>query len=379
MELGEALYERMQYGDAEAAFRAALDAEPGHLVAQAYVALCLCHRQETTEAERTARQAVAWDDEFAWGHYVLGYVLMLQDKPRLALRSVERSLELNPSSPLAHALSSHLLSYVHKWEPALARAAEARALDPECSLGALAYAVAQRGLKDYEAAEECLIQYLMIHPDDPEVLEQLGWISLDQDKPRLALESFQRAKVHEGIMEARRRHYRAYRWLTRSPRWMRGLSLLLGLILGYLFPVLLLPLFTLGSALCSVRPLCNGLLWTRGQRLNWTERAETFSVLLFLTLAGVSAVAGFRGAEPGEILAGHALIANVLMLGALGCESGPPRNSALLLVAGMLYLDWGGLWHPQWWQFWDTAFVPVVFMLTLASIAGGATYTGRRN
>ena len=350
-ERGLRLYEMEEYGDAEAAFRAGLDLDPLSPLLHSYLALCLCQQGLPEAAERSARRAVALDESFSGGFYALGLISLVNDKPRLALDALERCLELSPQNVRALSLTAQALLHTEQWQPALARALEALALDEDCVEAIEAYAIAQRALGEFGTAQELLLRYLAAHPGELAVVEQLGWVALELSDWGVALDCFWRAKIPEGVLETQRRQLPLFQWLMRTPRWLPTLAFLSGIGFCYLYPPLILPALGVGFVLVSLRPACNALLWWRRAPVAAVEKAECLSCAFFGLLA---CCAG---------LAGKAFLSGILVMAALGCQTG--RTPALLMVAGMLGLAWGSLWHPELWGYFNIAFLPVIFLLTL--------------
>lgn len=283
------LYELKEYGDAEAAVRAGLDLGPDFAPFHAILAMCLYFRGEWDMAEASGLRAVQLDPEFDRGYYALGVIFLSQDKPRLALQALERCLELAPQDVLAHAMTAHVLLYTEQWKPALARALEALSLDEDCTPAMEAYAVAQRALGEFAAAEELLVRFTTAHPNELGVVEQLGWVALERSNWGVALDCFGRAEVKEGMLETRRRQMPLYQWLSRFPWWFRLIAFWAGLGLCYFYPILVSPMLGLGFGLVSLRPLSSGYLWWRKVPLSRLEKAE-FLICLGLGLVALKEI-----------------------------------------------------------------------------------------
>lgn len=327
--------------------------EPSSPQLHSYLALCLCQQGFLESAERSARRAVDLEETFSGGWYALGLVSLASDKPRLALESLQRCLELSQHHVPALCLTAQVLLYTEQWEPALSRALEALHLDGNCVEAMEVYAVAQRQLGEFEAAQELLLRFVSSHPDELSVVEQLGWVALEQSNWGVALDCFWRAQVKEGVLETQRRQLPVFQWLERIPRWLPSLCLLAGLGVCYFYPGLIVPTLGLGFAVVSLRPACNALLWWRRAPMGLVEKAECLTCATFAILA-LSAV-----------LAGKAFLSGIMVMSAFRCKAA--LTPALLLVAGMLGLAWGSLSYPELWNYFNIAFLPVIFLLTLIS------------
>src|SRR5581483_6397645 len=82
-------------------------------------------------AEASARRAIALDEELPFGHFALGYVLLVYDHDWAgAEREGKRAVALNPSDAEAHWLVSDYLAAVGRVDEAVAEMKRARELDP---------------------------------------------------------------------------------------------------------------------------------------------------------------------------------------------------------------------------------------------------------
>ncbi len=359
LQTGLELFELEEFGDAEAAFRAAIDQDPSSGRAHAYLALCLYQRNELVAAEHTALHGINLDPDLGWAHYVLGVILMVTDRPRLALQSVERSLEFDSDEPLAYCLAASLYLDMERYEPALTRAAEALALAPDSALAVRLYSLAQRGLKDPLAAEQSLLQFLAKHPEEPEVWQQLGWVALELDDLNLAQEAFAKAGHRHGLNEAKRRGFPLYRWAASRPAWVPWLAFAMGFGLCLKFHELMLPFLMFGTVFWVLKPLCNLFLWIDRARLSWREQMESLLMLAMLAF-GVYAHLQF-----GRPFLEYSLLTALLTFRALNCEPGYGVGLGFLLTVAYLYLLWGGISNPTLRQFEQAATLPVLFMLIL--------------
>lgn len=359
MRVGLELYELEEFGDAEAAFRAAIDRNPDSGRAHAYLALCLYHRHELAAAEQTALHSINLDPDLGWAHYVLGFILMVTDRPRLALQSVERSLELDPDEPMAYSLAASLYLEMERYEPALARATEGLAIAPDSALAVRVYSLAQRALKDPLAAEQRLLQFLAKCPEEPEVWQQLGWVALELDDLNLAEEAFRKAGHRHGLNEAKRRRFPLYRWAATRPAWVPWLAFALGLGLCLAEHALLLPFFLFATLFWVLKPLCNTFLWIGRAQLSWREQAEAVLML------GILAFGAYGQFQFGRPYLEYSLLTAILTFRALNCEPGHGVRLGFLLTLGYLYLLWGGIANPTLRQFESAAWFPMLFMLIL--------------
>lgn len=156
--------------------------------------------------QRRPRQVPTRDLE-AYRAYLRGLTLRNQpfyseEHVRTAVPMFERAVELDPGFAAAWAELSQTQSYlVFNADPSPARVEKARtalaralALDPDLPEVRLAQAYfTYRCLKDYEAAETQLLAAARVSPNDPNVLQTLGYVLRRRGKMREALEKLDRA------------------------------------------------------------------------------------------------------------------------------------------------------------------------------------------
>jgi tetratricopeptide (TPR) repeat protein len=94
--LGEALRRKRDPGQAEAAYRRALELDPMHLMARVRLSELLRETGRPDEAEAAARAALEIDDEAAAAHVVLGMARKAKGRAKQALECFERAVELDP-------------------------------------------------------------------------------------------------------------------------------------------------------------------------------------------------------------------------------------------------------------------------------------------
>jgi DNA-binding winged helix-turn-helix (wHTH) protein/tetratricopeptide (TPR) repeat protein len=121
-------------------FRQAIDADPGFALAHAGLADCyvllplygaFAPREVFPEAIAAAERALALDDSLAEAHTSLAYARFLYERRwEAAERGFRRAIELNPDYPTAHQWFAFLLSALGRHREAIARARQARDLDP---------------------------------------------------------------------------------------------------------------------------------------------------------------------------------------------------------------------------------------------------------
>ena len=155
----------------------------------------LPQRQAYTEAKAAASRALECDDWLSDGHAIYGMVCWLLDwDPERCEREMQRALELNPSSPLAHMLyANFLVTMRHRREEALRQAALALQFDPlsvntQFNLG---YKLLFAGEHDRALAQA--VSTLETFPDSLHAWYVRGWAELGRGHSDLAVAAFEKA------------------------------------------------------------------------------------------------------------------------------------------------------------------------------------------
>lgn len=162
---------------AQAYFERAIVLEPDY--ALALVGLADAHILAITYAEAPANDAIAraraallrartLDERNAAVHAWLGIVLAEYDwNWRGAEDAFRRAVELNPNFAYAHKLYSEYLSYVGRFDEAIAEARLARRLDPLSVVTNSHVGLVLYRAREYDAALDALQQAIELDPDHP--------------------------------------------------------------------------------------------------------------------------------------------------------------------------------------------------------------------
>jgi TolB-like protein/Flp pilus assembly protein TadD len=159
--------------------------EPDNAPARAQLALCLQYSaffgyldpsEILAQAEAIAREAVRLDDRLAEAHVALaGVRYYMGFEPREAMKSLERALELNPTSVRALLHASWLQGESGQFEEAFERIRRALRLDPlstvvNDALGQLYYLS-----RDFPSAVNAYRKALDLDRSDPSLHYHLAW------------------------------------------------------------------------------------------------------------------------------------------------------------------------------------------------------------
>lgn len=128
---GEALLREGRHGEAEAAYREALGADPGHVPAWIRLADLLRSSGRIDEAEACAAAALERDDESAAAWHAAGMVLKEKGRTDLAIERFEQALRLEPKRVQAMREIGGILRYENRIGEAEKRFREGLRLRPD--------------------------------------------------------------------------------------------------------------------------------------------------------------------------------------------------------------------------------------------------------
>lgn len=97
--LGVILGNLKQFSKAEAAVRAGLELDPGQASGHLILAWVLTMAGQTTEAEKSARQAISFDSKMPLAYLLLAEIHQRLNKPAAVVYDVDSFLELAPNHP----------------------------------------------------------------------------------------------------------------------------------------------------------------------------------------------------------------------------------------------------------------------------------------
>ncbi|SPF43999.1 putative Transcriptional regulator domain-containing protein [Candidatus Sulfopaludibacter sp. SbA4] len=180
---------------AVAAFRAAIELEPGYAAAHAGLALACCAQAEFRvappaeayhEAKAAALRALAMDDACADAQVALGAVLFLSEWDWVgAEMSLRRATEINPNHTEAYLLYGRLLEALGRLEAGLAMKLRALERDPFSPLVHLQIAMSYFLQRRYDDSIEWANKTLELDPRHLLAREQLAgayWKKGDYDR-----------------------------------------------------------------------------------------------------------------------------------------------------------------------------------------------------
>ena len=248
-----------QHRHAQAAqeLRRQLTQDPHDFGAHALLAVCLLEQEQLAEAQTEAELAIHLAPEYDFAFYALALIAHRQHRPKEALAAINEALALDPNDADYHHLLGQLRLQSGQWQAALQAAQTGLALDAEHAglHGLHARALARQGRSaEAGSASRTALNYAA---SSSSTQAQAGWVALETNRPKEALEHFREALrldpesdfAREGLVEALKARYYVYRLFMRFVYWSGTLSdgvrrgLFLGAYLVVRFVPLLLPLY----------------------------------------------------------------------------------------------------------------------------------------
>lgn len=232
LQRAELLINQGRFDLAEEHVRRAIGEQPDHALPYSYLALCLSHAEQHTEATDAARRAVGLAPDDAYGHRVLASVLHRRDDEAAAMVAIDEALRLDPDDPHAWALKGSIHLARRQWREALAAAEQGLAFDGEHENCINIRAAALARLGRTQEAGEAIDSTLARNPENAHSHANMGWTLLHRREPRKAMEHFREAlrldptmdHARSGIVEAMKARNFIYRWFLAYLLFMNRLS-----------------------------------------------------------------------------------------------------------------------------------------------------------
>jgi tetratricopeptide (TPR) repeat protein len=154
------------------------------------LALCQLALDQTKDAERSARRAIAAQPQQEWGHRLLATALGQAGRLRTAIRACEEALRLEPD--LGHGLYLMTTLQISRGRPRTAERLAARNLqaNPHLALAWEGAAHAALARRKWSEAEQHAREGLRIDPQDADLALLLGRALNHQGRTKEAAEAF---------------------------------------------------------------------------------------------------------------------------------------------------------------------------------------------
>lgn len=192
--LGMVCRDLRRLSEAEAMYRRAIELDPKEANAHYTLGILLDGLGRPNEAEAMYRKAIELDPKRSEAHNNLGTLLSHQGRLDEAEAMFRKAIELNPKNAAAHNNLGWLLESQRRAEEAeivWRRLAELQPERPDRK-NALAWNLAERGVKLDEALELAL-SAVQSAPNDPNMLDTLGWVHYKRSELTQAEESLKKA------------------------------------------------------------------------------------------------------------------------------------------------------------------------------------------
>jgi len=192
--LGNAFYEKEDYGNAEECYKKSSEFNPDYAAAHSNLGILLDDQERYDEAEKEYRDAIRVDPDYAAAHFNLGILLDDQERYDEAEKEYRDAIRVDPDYAAAHYNLGNLLNSRGRHDEAEKEWRDAIRADPD-------YAVAHSNLGNLlnsrgrsDEAEEEYRDAIRADPDLAEAHANLGILFLVTERPEEAKKEFGIAK-----------------------------------------------------------------------------------------------------------------------------------------------------------------------------------------
>ncbi|MEI6948488.1 tetratricopeptide repeat protein [Paraflavisolibacter sp. H34] len=228
LQRAELLLQQGRVKDAEVAVKQALAQEPNNGDALCLLARCCFGAQRYDEGILLLQQAIALDPENSYFYYLLGFAHYHQGQLGPAKEAGDIAIQLAPYCAEYYGMYAFFLLEEKAFEPALAKADEGLAQDPENLTCLNARSRALNKLRRTEAAIETMQEALAQDPDNEITHATVGWNFLEKGKHQLANQHFLEAlrinpnqeSSRRGLKESLKSKVPPYRWMLQYSFWL---------------------------------------------------------------------------------------------------------------------------------------------------------------
>lgn len=229
------LFDQHRYADAAEWFQRALQHDPQHSLALAFLALSWIHDEKQHEAAvQVARQAVGLEPESSFHHAVLAICLLDSAKAgqdqvcKEGLASAEKAVEMDVDSDFAWGVKAQALARLRRWPEAEKAARQALALDTTNVLAAQVLSMSLLNQGKDEDLKSLADMQLSENPEDDSAHVTAGYRELVKGRHQEACSHFREAlridatneMARNGLIESFRARSGFYRLFLRFSYFM---------------------------------------------------------------------------------------------------------------------------------------------------------------
>ncbi len=225
----ELLINQQRYAQAVDVLRDALASDPENATVHSYLAISLSQVGQYDSATTHAEQAIELAPDDPLSHFSLAWGMVERRRWPEARRAIDAAIALAPHDARHYWMLSRIHFCENRWQQALTAAEQGLQADPDHQGCMHMQGVARLVLGQKIAAAEAIGQSLAKKPESAAARASSGWLSLTQNRPREAMDSFRESLrldptlewARRGMVEAlKSRHwfYRAIMRLRTAPQ-----------------------------------------------------------------------------------------------------------------------------------------------------------------
>ena len=188
---------------AEAAFRAAVEADPTNAEAVENLGISLANLDRLEEAQQRLSQSLSMDDRNALAHFSLAVVLDRQGLDQPAIDQYQAALQRDPANLQARVYLADAKMRIGRAEEAAALYGQALKESPDSARMRVSLAMANVRAGHYAEARKILEAAIEARPGDPEIINALARILATAPEPKVRNGS-KALELAKALFESRR-------------------------------------------------------------------------------------------------------------------------------------------------------------------------------
>jgi tetratricopeptide (TPR) repeat protein len=230
LERSRLLLQQGRYEDAIREIKNLLQQEPAHHEALSIYAQALFGLGQLDEAIALLHRAISADPTNSFYFYLLAFGCYRKNNNEEALAHLATATELHPYFAEYYGLTAFVYLEQLKFEPALTKADEGLAIDPENITCLNARSTALNKLRRIDDAIDTMQDTLAKDPDNAFTHTTIGWNLLEKGSHKQAMGHFREAlridpnlrSAKLGLKEALKSKIPPYRWLLQFSFWVNN-------------------------------------------------------------------------------------------------------------------------------------------------------------